>query len=212
MSAGVILMGGGIDSTSLLVWLRHSSPALSLSAFHVNYGQKAFWSESRAVDYFCKKYEVPVREMEVDLRSIASSSILKGHSTGVKQEDNKLEGRNIILIALAATWASKIGAEKVFVGFHKEPDNAPFPDATLQTYANMYIVLRTAYRPELFLEAPFTKKTRLEVFKAGLLLDEEIETKSFTCYEEGEVECGVCTHCVTKAVMLKQLEAERCAG
>lgn len=207
--SGVILLGGGIDSTSLLVWLRKTSPELALSALHVNYGQKAFDSECHANYYFCTKYDVSLKHTRVQLGDIASSSILLGADMGREQIENRLEGRNITLISLAATYASTIGADRVFVGFHKEPTEAPFPDATFTAYANMYIVLRTAYKPALFLEAPFIKKTRLEVFETGLLLDYEIATKTFTCYEGGIEECGVCVHCQTKAAMVAKIEAKK---
>src|SRR6266704_5001545 len=207
--SGVILLGGGIDSTSLLVWLRKLSPELPLNGFHVDYGQKAFAAEEKSNEYFCKKYAVLLKSTQMFLQNIAEASILRGALIGKTQQENKLEGRNIILIALAATYASTIGADKVFVGFHKEAEDAPFPDATWNTYECMGRVLTTSYRPKIFLEAPFRHYSRLEVFKNGLTLDEEIATKTFTCYEGGEKECGVCVHCKNKTKMMEQIGVER---
>lgn len=204
-------MGGGLDSTALLLFLRdrfRREP--KLHALHVNYGQKAYLAEARSVEYFCQKYDVPVKTMNVDLRSIAHAAILYGSSVGVKQEENRLEGRNVVLISLAATYASTIGAGVVYVGFHNEPVDAPFPDATLDFLRIMMPVLAKAYRPSLLLDAPFVAMSRLEVLRSGLRRDEEILTRSYTCYEEGYQECGRCVHCKTKQEMLAQLEAERC--
>jgi 7-cyano-7-deazaguanine synthase len=211
--SGVILLSGGIDSTSLLVWLLRRHPDDILTALHIDYGQKAFDSEARANEYFCGKYGVPLKTIATDLRNIAFSNILQGSEVATKQEQNRLEGRNIILISLAATWASTTRATDIFIGYHKEPPNAPFPDATLAAYQNMDIVLRTAYRPELHLLAPFAKLSRLEVFKTGLYRDNEIGTKTFTCYEGGVEECGECIHCSTKKQMLVELglEQNQCA-
>lgn len=206
----VVLMGGGIDSTTLLVWLKKNKPAIELTAFHVDYGQKAYESESGSVDYFCNKYDVPLEFMDCDLRFVANSAILRGTLLGKTQTENKLEGRNVILISLAATFARTIGADSIYLGFHKEPKEAPFPDATMHTVELMRDVLAYSYgQPPIAVVAPFSDLSRLEVFKKGLELDPEIETETFTCYEDEGEECGVCVHCQTKKEMLEQL---KCVG
>lgn len=200
--AGVLLAGGGLDSTALMIWLVKKN--VELEVMHVDYGQKAWYSEHLAVEYFANKYGLRTKSVRCDLRQVGHSSILSGFEIGKTQADNKLEGRNITLMSLAMTYASTIGFGKVFIGYHHEPETRPYPDATIEALGAMNQVAREAYKPALVIEAPFWKKTRLSIFKLGKELDSEFERRSFTCYEGRVTECGQCVHCLQKKEMVRQ--------
>lgn len=206
MDDGVLLIGGGLDSVTVLVELcqRGYRPDL----LHVDYGQKAAVKESQAIRYFANKYHVELHQMSIELSGIAEADILIGTPIGRMPTDNKLEGRNIILIGLAATLACTLGRRSVYVGYHKEPKEAPFPDATGATLTAMGEVLQTAYGTRLELSAPLWDKSRTEILRHARSIDKEIETKAWTCYENGGqdgVECGKCTHCIQKKQMQEEL-------
>lgn len=202
---GVLLIGGGIDSTTLMVHLVREGKKVHV--LHVDYGQKAIGGEYDAIYYFTEKYKVPFHKTLCRLDDIAQAAILKNSPMGLKHVDNRLEGRNVILVGLAATLAHSLGSACVWTGFHKEPEDRPFPDATIEARDAMRLVLATAYGTPMRLQAPFWNKTRLEIFKYARELDPEIETRSYTCYEVPLVgrECGKCTHCQQKAEMQKEL-------
>ena len=207
MEPTLLLMSGGLDSTSLMLHLLHRKESLVL--FHVDYGQKAFIAEMTSVSYFAKKYKIPVKWASVDVSQLGvHASVLKNTPVGKKQEENKLDGRNILLVAMAAMFASASGIRKIVVGFHKEPSTAPFPDATFETWQALGNVLETAFRPAIEIEAPFWSCSRLEILKFGINLDGELVKKTFTCYESGPDECGVCVHCLAKRDMLLRLKEE----
>lgn len=203
----VMLTGGGIDSSVLLVWAKKQ---YDVHLLHVDYGQKALAGERASVEYFAKKYDVPIKTLNIELNRIASASIMRGKALGSMQVENKLEGRNVILLGLAATYAATIDAQQIQVGYHAEPENAPFPDATLETLKAMEAVIKVAYDSYIEISAPFGGFTRDEIFKLGLELDPETITKSFTCYEGGRKECGMCVHCKTKKEILARLRGQGC--
>lgn len=202
MKPGVLLAGGGLDSTALLIWLAKQN--VKIEAMHVDYGQKAWYSEHLAVEYFAEKYKLGrVKYVKCDLSQIGMASILRGSEMGAKATDNRLEGRNIVLMAMAATYAMTRGVDRVYVGFHKEPNEQPFPDATVSALEAMNVVGGYGYSTPIYFEAPFYQKTRLEIFQSGKYLDEDFVARSYTCYEGRINECGKCVHCLQKQEMMR---------
>lgn len=208
---GVILLGGGLDSITLLAVLRKTMDA-DVAALFINYGQKAWLGEATSVTYFCNKYGVPIKTLDVPINQIAESAILRGCAANLGNVAalNKLEGRNIIFLSLAATFACSIGAEKVFVGFHQEPYPPPFPDATIAALESFNALLKVSHDGKVRVTAPLAHMTRQQIVSLGGALDVDILNRSFTCYESQTLkECGECAHCRLKNEMLKEWGREQ---
>jgi len=198
--AGVIMLGGGLDSTALLIHLVNEKQ--NLIGIWFSYGQLADHQERSSVDYFCNKYKVPLKVFNVPLYDIAESAILRGHGLATS---NKLEGRNVIFTMLAATYAVTIGAEELYLGYHLEPPGAPFPDATAEAAEVMQLMLNTAYKTRLRLLAPFKHLSRTSILRHGYALDEELITQTHTCYADTPGGCGKCVHCRQRATMINNM-------
>lgn len=211
----LILLGGGIDSTTLIMWLRKEYPKEELAGLFINYGQKACLGERLSSQYFCEKYDVSFKEIQCEIDKITNSPILWRNQMATDHKNNKLEARNIIFLSLATTYASTIGADEIFVAFHKEPKPAPFPDATYETTRafNGLLNFCLPMGTKLKVSVPFRNKTREEIFELGLDLDVQIYTHSYTCYEDfafPELDrslssCGECTHCLKKKEMIENI-------
>jgi 7-cyano-7-deazaguanine synthase in queuosine biosynthesis len=105
--------------------------------------------------------------------------------------------------------AASLRLRCVYLGYHKEPKHAPFPDATSLARSRMDLLLRTACRPPIEVVAPFEQMTREEILTLGLILNPSLPSETFTCYEsELDRECGQCAHCKRKARMLKKVKAQ----
>lgn len=205
---GVVLLGGGLDSSSLLVWLRRAG--VPLDALWVHYGQKAWRGEQAACEWVCRRYGVPLHTVTIELAGVASSAILGGAAVNTANDPslNKLEARNVVLVSLGAMLAANLGRQVVYVGYHVEPPDAPFPDATDAARAAMSAVMEVACRPPVRVVAPFSHLTREEILRAGLWVEPELAARTFTCYEgEGLEECGTCAHCLRKKEMLRCVES-----
>ena len=206
LKPGVILLGGGLDSGALLYWLHVRK--VPLEALWVDYGQKAAFGELSAVLGMCDRTGTKLHRVEIQLNDLSTCALLHGRKPNKKNSSrlNKLEARNVIFVGLAAMLAATNGLRCVYVGYHKEPIRAPFPDATPLARSMMSLLLGIACRPRIELVAPFEEKSRQEILALGLKLNPELHYQTFTCYEgELEAECGKCAHCKRKARMLKHV-------
>lgn len=213
-ASGVILLGGGLDSGALLYWLRshlRGKPSTWLHALWIEYGQKAALGELNAAMRMCERTGTPLHTVRIDLGDLSECALLRGRQRNARNHSrmNKLEARNIIFVGLAAMLAASRGLRCVYVGYHKEPDHAPFPDATADAREVMDILLSVACRPQISLVAPFEKLSREAILWRGLKLNPNLPAETFTCYEsETDAECGQCAHCQRKARMLKRVKAQ----
>lgn len=194
----LVLMGGGLDSTAAMLHMRNHR---DVAAIFFKYGQKAWRQELKAVCHFCNKYEVPVKLFEVPINQIAESRILLGSDA----TQNKLEGRNAIFVMLAATYAARMGYDQLVLGYHIEPDNAPFPDATGAAVQAMQAVLDAAYSSSIAIVTPFGTQSRTDVLKFGHAMDSDFLTHTHTCYEAIDGGCRSCVHCRQRSVMIRNM-------
>lgn len=197
----LVLLGGGIDSVTAMIYARENL-AGKVDAIHFQYGQKAAERELEACDYFCKKYAIRLKVVELDLSQVGSSAIMAHPWPGDMSRKNMFEGRNAILVMMAATWAATQDNQALILGYHAEPLNAPFPDATNAAVRGMQACLNTCYSPRIRLYAPFGLMERIDVVRRALEIDPEIMTHSHTCYDDIKGGCGHCVHCQQKAAMI----------
>ena len=198
----VILLGGGLDSTTLLAYLRADKK--DLVALNVDYGQKAVEGERKACDYFCEKYGIPMHFGSMHLGHFSNSSIMRGH-IGTREE-NRLELRNVALLSYASVLCASKGGGRIYLGLHKEEDNL-YPDAHIDWLNPMRVALSLALPESTGVDiiTPFFSKSRLDIVMEAQEQDPEILTRSYTCYESPSIsgsECGVCVHCIAKKEML----------
>lgn len=209
----ILLYGGGIDSSTLLshlagqrnILLASDQPAKLYSMF-VTYGQKAEQFELEACRYFCDRYDVPLIVVPAPISQLAESAILSSSSDLANDPSiNIVDGRNFTFIALAGMLAAKLGVDKIAMGYHIEPVARPFPDASMEFVHAINRMIPQAYVHKFKVVAPFENMERFDIFKYAESMDAAILQKAHTCYENVEGGCGVCTHCTTKAAILKEI-------
>jgi 7-cyano-7-deazaguanine synthase len=206
----LVLLGGGLDSTTLLVWLRKAGG--DCAAIFFDYGQIAVNEEWNSVAYFCAKYNVSLRLFELPLNEITSSRIMQPsvHTLIVKEAEitDKVEARNVIFVMLAGIYAQTVGCDAIALGCHAQPEDHPFKDASPPALATMQGVLNTAYSKPIKLRFPFITMTKAEIVEHGVGLDPEILTKTHTCYTNILGGCGECSHCRQKAEIIANFARE----
>jgi len=115
-------------------------------------------------------------------------------------------GRDFFLIFLAVAWAESIWLKdpsiqevKVFIGTNKF-DSETYPDCTQTTYGQINNLLKTStkigqeFDKYIRVEAPLITMSKTEIVKLGLKLGVPFNL-TWSCYNDGEKPCGVCSAC-----------------
>lgn len=213
MKEAVVLLSGGVDSTTCLALAIERFGKEKVLALSISYGQK-HQKELDAVQKILRHYEVEGKRLDVSsVFAWSNSSLLQQsteavpHGSYAAQQAEKGEGpvstyvpfRNGLFLSAAAGVALSVGAKYLYYGAHTDDAaGEAYPDCSQAFYAAMGTAIYEGSGRALTLEAPFIAKNKAQVVKEGLRLGVPYEL-TWSCYE-GEVEpCGQCGTCLDRA-------------
>lgn len=208
----VVLLSGGIDSTTCLALaLRDCEPG-DVLAVNMYYGQR-HEREMLSARKIAAFYSVEI--MEMDLSSIFSRSdcsLLKSSNKAIPEEEyaeqlKKTDGkpvstyvpfRNGLMLSAAASIAVSIGAEFVFYGAHADDaaGNA-YPDCSPEFTRAVNDAIHLGTGGQVSVIAPFVHSTKADIVREGLKMNVPYHL-TWSCYEGGEKPCGKCGTCIDR--------------
>lgn len=196
----VVILSGGLDSTTLLYWVLNQG--YDVHALSFDYGQRHD-KELRYARKSCAKLGVSHRVVDLrSLRELLGSSALTNPEVDVPEEHYSHEtqkitvvpNRNAIMLNIAIGYAVTIGAEKVFYAAHYN-DRAIYPDCRWEFVESISVTAKLGCdNPRLKVVAPFMHKTKAEIVGLGHELGVPFED-TWSCYKGGAKACGVCGTC-----------------
>ena len=182
----LVQLSGGLDSVATLLL---SNEKEKTEAFFVDYGQIPIRQEREAARFVCSRTNIKLTE--VKYRGMAMGS------------DDYIPIRNLVLGAMAAQYASSIGATTVVVGNktneYRKDDPWCWRDCTSSFFKLFTELIKecSEENPVVF-SMPLIGMSRAEVGKVVDLLGEKYEIKKencWSCYANQEEPCGICFHC-----------------
>jgi len=224
---GVVLLSGGLDSTTVAAFAKDQG--YELTAITLHYGQKHS-KEVQCARKVAKMMGIKQKIISVSFfRKLAWYSALTSPERLVVPKRSAMNGtvtaipityvplRNTFFITIAASFLESevlnlIENEKVdpteleasvFIAANAI-DYSGYPDCRPQYYEKMSSALfegsklGTEYKRPLKIETPIILKTKAEIIKLAVELGAPLES-TWSCYEGGEVPCGRCDSCVLRA-------------
>lgn len=197
------LLSGGLDSTTLVVWLQDKGYKVSTISIH--YGQAHARQElGRAIEI--------AAQLGVDNRVISlPTELLASHESGLTGrreipdvDYSELSGvspsyvpfRNGTMISILAARAQAEGFDTIGIGVHAD-DAAQwaYPDCTPEFVGAMASAVYVGTYHAVRLVAPFTYMTKSEIVTLGDALDAPLG-RTWSCYHgASDVQCGICPTC-----------------
>jgi len=200
MKRSVVILSGGLDSSTLLYdWVK--SGQREVYALSVDYGQR----HVRELAYARKLAEglgVPHRVADLKaLKPLFGENALTGAATEVPKTDyatanmtvTVVPNRNMILLAVAGAWAAGLHAEDIGYAAHAG-DHTIYPDCRPAFAEAMDKALLLCDWNALHLARPYVHLSKADIVRRGAELGVPYE-KTWSCYEGGEVHCGLCATC-----------------
>lgn len=206
----VVLLSGGIDSTTCLALERESMKGNEILALNCYYGQKneREMSSARNIAHY---YDVQL--MEIDLAHIFSLSDCPMLKRSGREVDHRSYGeqtdethgkpissyvpfRNGLMLSAAVTIAYSIGADEVIYGAHADDASGnAYPDCTEDFVNAMSNAAMEGTAGQVRITAPLVNMHKAEVVRAGTKIGAPYEL-TWSCYEAGDHPCGKCGTCI----------------
>jgi len=199
----VVVFSGGLDSTTLLFHLRDAGHTV-LGLF-VDYGQRHRDRELAAATRIAADLGVPLRTL--DLRNLVgflgSNSLTDptlevpaGAYAPETMAMTVVPNRNMVLIAVALSWAASSGCEAIAFGAHAGA-YTPYPDCRPNFAEAMHAAAQLCSEPPLSVLAPFVTWTKADIVTRGAALGVPWD-RTWSCYKGEAVHCGRCGTCLDR--------------
>jgi len=207
MSKAVVLLSGGLDSSTVLAIAK--AKGYECYALSFDYGQKQN-SELKAAKTIAIDFGVVEhRIMRVCLDDIGGSA-LTDPSLEVPKSNISAEipityvpARNTIFLSLALAWAETLNAQSIFIGVNAL-DYSGYPDCRPEYIKAYEVMANLATRQSvegerIEINTPLIDLTKAEIIQKGLTLnvDYSITTTCYQANQAGEA-CGACDACVLR--------------
>ncbi len=203
-SKALLLLSGGMDSTTLLWWMRD----VNISEIHtvsVNYGQR----HAIELEYSAVLSELAGarshRCLHLDLKQIGGSPLTESGlnvpaATDKQQVRTVVPYRNMLFVTLATAWAETQSIQDIYLSPVRD-DYEAYRDCRREFYdaLEQALCLGATAQTQVRIHTPFIHKWKTEVARIGLDLGVPFE-KTHTCYEGRRPACGRCDACAERLI------------
>jgi 7-cyano-7-deazaguanine synthase len=205
MRKAVVLLSGGLDSTTALYWAR--ARGWRLEALAVDYGQR-HKKELAAARRVAARAGVPLHALSVRLPWLKSSSLVDKSKRlpslplarigrgGIPS--TYVPGRNTIFLSLAASLADAVGAEALVIGANAL-DYSGYPDCRPRYLRAFEKAAREGTKARrLKVVAPLLHLTKEGIIRLAQRVKAPVEL-TWSCYAGRARPCGACDSCKLRA-------------
>ena len=207
MSKAIVLLSGGLDSTTVLAIAKaHNFECYALS---FDYGQKQS-SELESAKTIANQSKVAEhRIMKISLADIGGSALTDDKIDVPKYSESDeipvtyVPARNTIFLSFALAWAEVIDCQKIYIGvnaldYSGYPDCRPEFIKAFEDMANL-ATKQSVEGDKIEIKTPLISMTKAEIIQKGLSLGVDY-SQTISCYlanSNGEA-CGECDACVLR--------------
>jgi len=192
----VILLSGGIDSTTVLYHAKNGG--YQCHALIFDYGQR-HRKEIRSAVAVAKRAKIHYQILRINLPWKGSSLLDRRMRIPSRKKlagipSTYVPARNTIFLSFALSYAEAIGAEAVFIGANAI-DFSGYPDCRPAFYNAYRRVAREGTKAKkIKIFTPLIKMTKARIIRWGKKLGAPLDL-TWSCYRGGKNPCGVCDSC-----------------
>jgi len=204
----IVLLSGGLDSTTALYWAKREYTAVALS---IRYGQRHI-KELSAARAVARAAKVQIHEVSLSLPWLGGSSLT---NSSLRIPDMPLKkigiggipstyvpGRNTIFLSLAVSLADAVGASAIVIGANAL-DYSGYPDCRppfINAFGKVAVegTKRGSEGKPLKILAPLLRLDKKGVVKLAARVGAPLQL-TWSCYAGGSKQCGTCDSCKLRA-------------
>jgi len=204
MTKAIVLLSGGLDSTTCLYWAKNQGHECYALSF--DYGQKhrSELNQAKIIAKAAAVKEHKIMQLSMDLiggSSLTDDTLIvpnAGEQMGVP--NTYVPARNTIFLSIALGWAEVLNCHNIIIGvsavdYSGYPDCRPEFITAFQNLANLATKAGIEGN-QFYIHAPLAKLTKQQTIQMGLSFGVDY-SQTISCYRantHGEA-CGTCDSC-----------------
>jgi 7-cyano-7-deazaguanine synthase len=207
----VVLLSGGLDSTTVLAIAKHEGYAVHALSFHYGQRHKGEIEAAKRIARDAKVLEHRIADIDL---TVFGGSALTASIAVPKDRDlspgaahaseipvTYVPARNTIFLSYAVALAEVVGAADIFIGvnaldYSGYPDCRPEYIRSFETMANLATRAGVEGRTRLSIRTPLISLTKAAIIRLGTSLGVDYSATT-SCYDPGArgEACGRCDAC-----------------
>ncbi len=208
MSKAIVLLSGGLDSTTALYLAKKEGHELYALSFDYGQRHKRELDSARAVAE--KVGVVKHYVVALNLAAWGGSSLTDmnmkvddGNVDRTDIPDTYVPARNMVFLSVAASLAEAVDAQHIYIGV-SQVDYSGYVDCrksfidAMERAINLGTVMSAEKGKKIELHAPFINMTKAEEIKLGAELGVDYSL-TWSCYRGGLKPCCTCDSCLLRA-------------
>jgi len=205
LKRAVVLLSGGVDSTTILAIA--TAEGYACYALSFRYGQRHSIELDAARRVAKALSAVEHKILDIDLREFGGSALTddvavpKDRTSDSTIPATYVPARNTIFLSFALAWAEVLGAQDIFIGvnaldYSGYPDCRPEYIAAFQRMADLATKAGVEGSQRLTIHAPLIHLSKADIIRKGLALGVDYDL-TFSCYDPSPdgAPCGHCDSC-----------------
>jgi 7-cyano-7-deazaguanine synthase len=211
MKKAVVLLSGGLDSTTCLAWAR--AQGFECATLAIDYGQRHRVELAAAAKVAAALGSIAHREVSVDLRAIGGSALTADIAVPKDRDDAAMgssipityvPARNTIFLGIALGFAETLGASDLVAGMNAI-DYSGYPDCRPEFVRAFEDLAKLATRAGVegaryTVHTPLMALGKAGIIQLGVSLGVDY-AMTHSCYDpstDGRA-CGACDSCLLRA-------------
>ena len=209
-SAILLLLSGGMDSTTCLWWIRRHRTE-EIHTLSIDYHQRHRIELESAAQVAERSGVRTHQQIEIDLAQIGGSPLTDESrhlptAREHRQAATVVPFRNLLFVTAAAACAEVLGIGDIYISPVRD-DYRSYRDCRREFYDSLEETLRlgAGEQRDIQLHTPFVDKWKTEVLALGLELGVPYEL-THTCYTGRRPACGECDACAERIAAFRACE------
>ena len=214
MSKAIVLLSGGLDSTTCLAIA--TSKFDEVHAISFDYGQK-HKVELELAEFNSNKFGAKIHKIVKLDTTFFQNSSLTNKNMNVRKDsisideipDSYVPARNTVFLSYALAYAESIHCENIFIGVNSV-DYSGYPDCrpeyinAFEKMANLAIKDAVEGKLKIKIDTPLIDLSKGEIIKMGKSMNVDY-SKTLSCYDpQNGKACGHCDSCLLRKKGFKE--------
>jgi len=196
----IVLLSGGVDSSTLAFWLKNQGYAIE--ALYFDYRQRQVNGERMCALTIARKLDIAIHVIETPLPSDSLGNTIPNHNPFVRENENRLFANVTCMYAMAMVLALTRGFDSIGVGINADDARAHsgLGNGFVETIEKLASI-STGHRVNIL--TPFLQKDKSSIVRVGSSIGVPY-VDTWSCGVDVRKHCGECAECLARKRAFKE--------
>lgn len=196
----LVLLSGGVDSTTLAFWLKDRG--FAIEALYFDYGQGKTNGERESATTIARKLGITLHLVETPLPSDVIKNVTMCQNSHIRTNNARTFGDMVGMCTMAMTLAFIHGFDSISLGISADNTRA-HPSLNTIFFETLEELAGLWNGHRIIILTPFLQKSKSSIIRLGAGIHVPY-AETWSCGANVEKQCGECAECIARKAAFKE--------